>query len=80
MTDRSGDGGSADTIGRTQQGGQRVAQSLLVKVAQDATAFHQADRAGLLADHDGQCIGLLGDPDSGAVSRPEPLTVHRRLG
>ena len=54
-----------------------AAQPLLVEVAHDPAALDEADAPGLLADHDRDRVGLLGDAQRGAVARAEALAVTR---
>ena len=63
-----------------EETGQRRGQLGLVEVAHDPRALDQADLAALLADDDHDGVGLLGDPESRPVARPEPLDLDRGLG
>ena len=54
-------------------------QLLLGQVALDPAAHDQADRAGLLADHDHDRIGLLADADRRPMARPVALAVEHIL-
>ena len=67
------------TVGASSSAGQGPLQLGLGRHPDDPCPLHHAHLAVLLGDHDGDGVRVLGDPQGGAVTRPEALR-ERHLG